>query len=176
MKPEDLAKGMEQEFGNFMSASAASWIKAAKGVLDKTEITPLLVHEEVTLASGRTSEFKIECDALTPEDIDAAAWLMAKLAQERVYSWHKVVGVPRGGVPLAEAIDRLFVTNPKSRRLLVVDDVWTTGYSMGKFIDSLDLPNNTIVVPVVLFARGGMLHPKMNPMAVFQLNFRLWGL
>jgi hypothetical protein len=60
---------------------------------------------DFTLASGASSLWKIECDALTPEDWQA----LAQMAVEILPPFGEVVGVPRGGVPFADAL-RPFVT------------------------------------------------------------------
>lgn len=78
------------------------------------------------LASGAESRWKIECDALTPDDWRGLAAMIA----ERARGFSHVAGVPRGGLPLAEALrHHVSATGPR----LLVDDVWTTGGSIAKF-------------------------------------------
>lgn len=90
---------------------------------------------DFTLASGQKSRWKIECDGLTPTDWDA----LALMTMERFpHRFVEVVGVPRGGVPYADALDLYTDLGATSRRALVVDDVWTTGGSMQRFIDQHD--------------------------------------
>ncbi len=91
--------------------------------------------------SGTESNFKIECDALTLEDWDTIAHLVAK----RI-SFVSAVGVPEGGLKFAEALRQY---KKSSGPLLIVDDVLTTGASMEKMKGIY-----TTVMGIVLFARG----------------------
>jgi orotate phosphoribosyltransferase len=75
------------------------------------------------LSSGRRSPWKIECDALTREDWDTLALLISL----RV-NFGEVEGVPRGGLPLAQALQKY--CSPHSPTLLIVDDVCSTGESL----------------------------------------------
>lgn len=87
---------------------------------------------DFTLASGERTRWKIECDALTPTDWDA----LALMTMERFpHRFVEVVGVPRGGEPFANALDLYTDLDAMSRRALVVDDVWTTGGSMERFVE-----------------------------------------
>jgi orotate phosphoribosyltransferase len=97
------------------------------------------------LASGTVSRFKIECDALTPNDWEALAEQIANRCEE----FGAVLGVPTGGEPLAEALKGY-----RSRgALLVVDDVLTTGDSI---LATLRHHRNYLggVTGWVVFARG----------------------
>ncbi len=100
---------------------------------------------DFTLHSGAKSKWKIECDALTDDDIEALALMIS----EMVGPFQKAHGVPRGGLRLAEAL------NAKHRQedaaiLLIVDDVLTTGNSMVEFRSQFEEPCKGAVV----FARG----------------------
>jgi hypothetical protein len=79
---------------------------------------------EFTSAAGLELPYKIECDALDDEDWACIAYVGSKMLRP----FGRVIGVPRGGLALAEAM-RTYVT-PGSLVPLVVDDVWTTGKSM----------------------------------------------
>ena len=80
--------------------------------------------------SGQRSNFKIDCDALSKGDWRAVALLASRL----VAPFDKVVSVPTGGNYLANALEDY--TRRKDEglgdltRLLIVDDVYTTGASM----------------------------------------------
>lgn len=97
-----------------------------------------------TLHSGQESTWKIECDSLTDEDWETLA---AMIAEKQKFS--HVIGVPRGGIKLAQALVK-YCSPGKNYPRLVVDDVLTTGNSL-KEVMSLEP-----VKPVgwVVFARG----------------------
>lgn len=120
---------------------------------------------QYTLASGRKSGFKIDCDALSDSSIDACAYLLTRI----IYPYRDVIGVPRGGLRLAKAMKRY--ASPTWSRTMVVDDVWTTGGSVKKLIAEKGLPENTPVA--VIFARGPT--PK-NVTVLFPINEALWDL
>lgn len=94
-----------------------------------------------TLSSGLQSVWKIDCDALTDDDWQCLAWLVAK---RLMIQFGQVLGVPRGGLKLAEALVPYATEGP----LLIVDDVLTTGRSMEIF--KKDWPD---CIGVVVFAR-----------------------
>lgn len=93
-----------------------------------------------TLASGQKTNWKIECDSLLEEDWVTVAYLLSNLVQP----FGAVEGVPRGGLVLAKCMQR-YVTEGK---LLIVDDVWTTGSSWLKYC------SNRPAFGAVVFARG----------------------
>ncbi len=97
---------------------------------------------EFTLRSGAKSKFKIECDALTPEDWEG----LALMAVEHLPPFGLVEGVPRGGLPFADAL-RPYAT-PGCETLLIVDDVGTTGGSMERH------RNGRKAIGLVAFKRG----------------------
>lgn len=117
-----------------------------------------------TLNSGRKSDFKIECDALSLGDLEAIAYLLSK----RVKSFCKVVGVPRGGIELAIAMKQYCI--PEARAILLVDDVYTTGGSMARARDELLKPYygkkeiRPEVNGAVIFARNPVEHPWIVPL------------
>lgn len=76
----------------------------------------------ITLHSGAQSNWKIECDALRDEDLAA----LALIASERLPRFGEVIGIPRGGWRIAEAL----LPYRTVGRTLIVDDVLTTGRSM----------------------------------------------
>jgi orotate phosphoribosyltransferase len=105
----------------------------------------LFVDGEFISHSGKRLPFKIECDALTDDDLDTLAAAIAR----RVVKFGSVYGIPRGGVRIAAALRR-YATGHSLDPVLVVDDVLTTGRSMEQAREQL-IPN---VVGAVLFARG----------------------
>src|SRR5262245_411731 len=96
---------------------------------------------EFILSSGQKSNFKINCDALSFQDWRTLAWLLVK----RLPKFGEVEGVPRGGIPLANALKPF---RSPSKTLLIVDDVLTTGNSMEK------LRAGREAIGAVIFARN----------------------
>jgi hypothetical protein len=92
-------------------------------------IMNLFQLQKTILNSGKESDFKIECDALTDEDIECCAYLISK----KVKFW-QVLGVPRGGLRLAKALEKYI--DASARLTLVVDDVLTTGNSINDCVAS----------------------------------------
>jgi len=108
----------------------------------------------VELNSGRCSNFKIDCDALTVGDINTLAQLIA-----RGFEFSEVVGIPTGGDKLAYALQKW---TKEYGPLLIVDDVLTTGASMER--EKAKYPY-LHVVGVVIFARGpcpSWVYPMFN--------------
>lgn len=99
----------------------------------------------VTLASGRTSMFKVECDALTDDDWRCLAYMLF----DRLPPFGRVEGVPRGGLKLAE---HLAVYVRPCETLLIVDDVYTSGGSMERH------RNGREAIGAVVFAREPITH------------------
>jgi len=84
---------------------------------------------EFILNSGRTSFYKVDCDALTDTDIECLARLIKNNLP--LFAW--VEGVPTGGLRLAGALKPLAEPDlPHVKIGLIVDDVLTTGNSMEK--------------------------------------------
>jgi orotate phosphoribosyltransferase len=79
---------------------------------------------EFTSHSGKLLQYKIDCDALTADDLACLAAQGAKLLKP----FSVVVGIPTGGWRLADLI-RDYAT-PGANSALIVDDVYTTGHSM----------------------------------------------
>jgi orotate phosphoribosyltransferase len=101
--------------------------------------------QEVKLNSGEISDFKIECDALTYADIECIAYLISKRVK-----FKKAIGVPTGGIRIAEAVNIYSEPNSEELPILIVDDVLTSGGSMERFKSELGATN---VIGVVIFAR-----------------------
>lgn len=104
---------------------------------------------EFNLHSGQKSTFKIDCDALTDEDIKTVALMLV----HRLPAFGFVIGVPQGGLRLAKAMKPFIVEDSNNR--LIVDDVLTTGGSMEKFKKDMYLPIfHPVVFGAVIFARS----------------------
>lgn len=113
---------------------------------------PLFHWGQFKSAAGLDLGWKIECDALTDAD-----WMcIAKLALPMVGSFHRVAGVPRGGLVLAECIASH--QHAEGRQWLLVDDVWTTGISMQRHADQMGWREGEWK-GFVVFARGTPLPP-----------------
>ena len=105
-----------------------------------------------TLRSGQKSSWKIDCDALTPDDWAA----LAKMTSEILPPFSSVYGVPRGGIPFEELL-RQYVTGNPNHPVLIAEDVVTTGGSMERFVEQLRVERfdgDFKYVGVAVFARG----------------------
>lgn len=76
------------------------------------------------LHSGNRTPVKIDCDALTDDDLVTVAFMIARL---QPLPFGTVEGVPTGGLRLAKALQEYCTPGAG---LLIVDDVYTTGASM----------------------------------------------
>lgn len=85
---------------------------------------------DFTLASGEQSNWKIDCDFLNFDEWKALAVMLVERLPGPFFD---VMGVPTGGELFAKAL--LPYVDDQAEHLLVVDDVWTTGGSMQRFID-----------------------------------------
>lgn len=86
--------------------------------------------KDFTTHSGLELSWKIECDALTDEEWDALAQIVAKR-----FSFKEAIGVPSdNGEKFAAALNR-YATDT-SNMVLLVDDVLTTGASMNKLLET----------------------------------------
>lgn len=104
--------------------------------------------------SGVELPFKIDCDALSDGDLATLAQVVGTRPWTR---FNDVYGIPRGGLRFAEALKPYALSVPKKqdRRVLIIDDVLTTGNSMLQMREMLradGLP--TEYIGVVIFARG----------------------
>lgn len=77
------------------------------------------------LRGGGHSRFKIECDALSDEEIKG----MAELLIDCLPPYCEVIGIPTGGDRIAAAMESR-ATGNEEHPVLIVDDVYTTGGSM----------------------------------------------
>lgn len=84
----------------------------------------LFISGNFTLHSGKSSNFKIDCDGLDHIDYKALADIVVP---KLPYNFSTVYGIPKGGVRFALALSKY--CRP-CNNLLIVDDVLTTGGSM----------------------------------------------
>jgi hypoxanthine phosphoribosyltransferase len=99
--------------------------------------------------SGILLPFKLELESLDHEDWD----ILADLISNHI-DFNEVHGIPRGGLLLAERlVEYAKPQTKKKRRVLIVDDVLTTGASMQEYYDKLKTGDNK-VKGVVVFARS----------------------
>ena len=110
---------------------------------------------DFTLASGLSSGWKIECDSLTSEDWQA----LALMASDILPPFGRVDGVPRGGIPFADAL--LQYADSQSDVFLIAEDVVTTGGSMERYRNGRD------AIGICAFSRGQ--HPDWVK-AIFVLS------
>jgi hypothetical protein len=105
-------------------------------------VTTLFDLSEFVGNSGNVLPWRVECDALTDADWEALAFMAVSLLPP----FHTVEGVPRGGLPFADALREHCTTDGKT--LLIADDVCTTGGSLTRH------RANRPSWCVVAFARG----------------------
>lgn len=112
----------------------------------------LFQRVDLILHSGGRSDFKIECDALTDEDINTLAYLIYKKYKPIL----EVYGVPEGGLRLQKALLN-YISNDVTGNILIVDDVLTTGNSMEELKSTFEYFSANAGLEckgVVIFARG----------------------
>ena len=90
----------------------------------------LFQRGDFTSHAGLPLKWKLECDAITDEEWRCLAKMIMDY-QDRPFS--KAVGIPRGGVKLAEALNE-YASGDDTDFPLICDDVFTTGTSMVDFI------------------------------------------
>lgn len=116
-------------------------IRALSSAPDTAQPPSLFQSGSIRLHSGETSSWKIDCDALTDQDLTT----LAAMAITHFSTIGKVEGVPRGGLRFAKALS---VYSGDSGPLVIVDDVLTTGASMEAQRAGREARG------VVIFARG----------------------
>tara|TARA_B100000683_G_scaffold277174_1_gene334227 strand:+ start:177 stop:593 length:417 start_codon:yes stop_codon:yes gene_type:complete len=99
-------------------------------------MTELFQHGDFISHAGLPLKWKLECDAITDD-----GWkCLAKMIMDyQTKPFYEAVGIPRGGLKLAEALNEYASGNP-SDFTLICDDVFTTGTSMKEFIEE-NYPN-----------------------------------
>ena len=114
----------------------------------------LFSKKDWEMHSGDTSDFKIECDALTDNDLETLAYLISKK-----FTLSGVQGIPRGGTKLANKLEK-YVDKRAGEQFLIIDDVFTTGASMEQARRTVYYHHlyfnqyRDKIIGVVIFARG----------------------
>ena len=100
--------------------------------------------------AGIDLPWKIECEALSLLDWKCIAEMILDC---EMTSFRTVVGIPRGGIALANELQKHATGEPR-HRTLVVDDVLTTGTSFREYLRKNSW-GETDVLCWVVFAREG---------------------
>lgn len=125
----------------------------------------LFVDGKFKSHAGQELLWKIECDALSASDWDC----IAKMVADK-FKFREVHGIPDGGLMFARALKKYEVQF--SRRILIVDDVYTTGQSMNEKLAEMGRKENGLGISgIVLFARNDT--PNWI-MPLFELNSFFW--
>ena len=110
--------------------------------------------------AGIPMSYKIECDAISKTEWSALAEMIMDF-EKRPFS--KVVGIPRGGLPLQWALEP-YVTEG-NHPWMVVDDVYTTGTSFREFCTTKE---TMFAIKWVIFARKP-INPNDDVNVLFQM-------
>ena len=86
----------------------------------------LFTSGDFTSHAGLPLKWKIECDAIRPEEWETLAQM---IMEYETMPFREVSGIPTGGMALASALDK-YKSPDADDIVMVVDDVWTTGMSM----------------------------------------------
>ena len=81
--------------------------------------------------AGLPLKWKLECDAITDDEWRCLAKMVMDY-QERLF--YKAVGIPRGGLKFAEAMNE-YASGNEEDSIMICDDVFTTGTSFKEFIN-----------------------------------------
>lgn len=102
------------------------------------------------LASGKHTNVKIVVEKLLEHRWEHIERLLLGSSLPREWLCNPIYGVPTGGISLA---NKLFTANtPESTgSAVVIDDVWTTGGTVRRFIEEIGIPHPLVWV---MFLRG----------------------
>lgn len=123
----------------------------------------LFKYGNFTTHSGLNLDWKIDCDALTDDDIYCIAIASYALLETINYPRTEFIGIPSGGVRLANKMQELFGKPVSNEPPLIVDDVLTTGNSM-KEVMSQHKDSKGLVI----FARAPT---PINVVSMFSCNW-----
>ena len=110
--------------------------------------------------AGIPMSYKIECDGISKDEWSALAEMIMDF-EKRPFS--KVVGIPRGGLPLQWALEP-YITEG-NHPWMVVDDVYTTGTSFREFCTTKE---TMFAIKWVIFARKP-INPNDDVNVLFQM-------
>ena len=110
--------------------------------------------------AGIPMSYKIECDGISKDEWSALAEMIMDF-EKRPFS--KVVGIPRGGLPLQWALEP-YITEG-NHPWMVVDDVYTTGTSFREFCTTKE---TMFAHKWAIFARKP-INPKDDVNVLFQM-------
>ena len=110
--------------------------------------------------AGIPMSYKIECDGISKDEWSALAEMIMDF-EKRPFS--KVVGIPRGGLPLQWALEP-YITEG-NHPWMVVDDVYTTGTSFREFCTTKE---TMFAHKWAIFARNP-INPNDDVNALFQM-------
>ena len=126
------------------------------------KLKSLFKYGSFTTHSGLTLDWKIDCDCLSDEDIYTISMASHALLQRIGYPTSKFIGIPRGGVRLANKMQSLFGKDDDSPPL-IIDDVLTTGTSMKEVMSQHHGSKG-----LVIFARSPV---PIDVVALFSCNW-----
>ena len=92
----------------------------------------LFVEEDFIGHSGGELHWKIECDAIFPNEWKCIARMIME-HEKRPFC--AAIGIPRGGVELGRHLNEYATGNHDKDPYLICDDVLTTGGSMNEYKD-----------------------------------------
>jgi hypothetical protein len=122
------------------------------------DLMSLFETKDFTMHSGDKGSWKIDCDALSDEDLKT----IAKLIADKIW-FSDVYGIPKGGERLAESLKQY---KKEGGCFLIVDDVVTTGRSMNEARKKFGILNTN---GVAIFSRK-----KLDDNHWIRSVFTLW--
>lgn len=114
-----------------------------------------LCKRDVTLHSGGKSDFIVDCANLSDSAMECIAYLLHKKLS---HPFGSIEGVPAGGLRIAEYMGK-YIT-PEAKRVLIVDDVLTTGNSMEEQLKGRNRYQD--VMGAVIVVRGNLQQNYWN--------------
>jgi len=116
---------------------------------------------DFTSHAGLDLTWKIEMDALTPDEWECIAHMIMELSPP----FKEAIGIPRGGNILGKLLNQ-HGTGKREQPICIVDDVLTTGGSMNDFKAKRQWRNPSEYIGWVVFARN---KPPSWVKALFQM-------